>query len=203
MGRKQVRTGKYLLFCLTGLIFSLLTGCALFEKKPDQDRPAISSEEKEKIRQKEALAAVEKKKEETARAHLLKGRTLFAQGDWEGAFLEAQIILAFFPGKTPVEEALFMQGLIHLHPDNPNRELGKALDTMKKVIKDYPNGFLSQQAKAWIGLVTMQEKIGKENEKLTKDHDKLTREFEKMSKMLEEYKKVDIEIERMKREKGR
>jgi hypothetical protein len=203
MGRKQDRTGKHFLFCLTGLIFLLFTGCAFLERLQEQDHPAISSAEKEKIRQREALAAAEKKKEENARAHLLKGRNFFARGDWEGALLEIQLILTFYQGKTPIEEALFMQGLIYLHPDNPKRDSGKGLDSMKRLIKEYPKGFFGQQAKAWIELLMTQEKIDKENEKLARDHEKLTRDLEKISKMLEEYKKVDIEIERKKREKGR
>lgn len=206
MGREQIRTGKHLLFYFTGLILLFLTGCALFEKVQDSTSPA----EKEKIRQKEALAAEEKRKEEAATAHLLKGRELLAQGYWEGAFSENQMIVTTFRGKSLAAEALFMMGLIQLHPDNPNRDIGKGLESMKKVVKDYPNSYFGQYAKAWIGILMMNEKtikenekISKENEKLTKDLEKLLREYEKMSNMLEEYKKVDIEIEGKKREKGR
>jgi hypothetical protein len=199
MGRKQIRTGKYLLFCFTGLIFLFFGGCASFEKIQKPAPPVISPAEKEKIRQREALAAEEKRKEETAWAHLLKGRKLFAQGDWEGALMENQRIVTSFQGKSPMEEALFMIGLIHLHPDNPRKDFNKALEAMRRLIKEHPGSFFSQQAKAWIILLMVQEKTGKENEKLTKDLDKLGREHEKMLKMLEEYKKVDIEIEGKKR----
>ncbi|MBI4763493.1 MAG: hypothetical protein HY787_02660 [Deltaproteobacteria bacterium] len=202
MGRKQIRTGKHLLFCFTGLIFLFFSGCALLEKIQEPSPPVISPAEKEKIRQREALealAAEEKRKEDTARAHLLKGRRLFAQGDWEGAFLENQKIVTGFQGKPLMEEALFMIGLIHLHPDNPHKESGKALEAMRRVVKEHPNGFFSQQARAWIILLMNLEKSNKENEKLTKDLEKLGREHEKMSKMLEEYKKVDIETEGKKR----
>jgi hypothetical protein len=210
MGRKQIRTGKHLLFCFTGLIFLFLTGCALLEKIQEQASPEISQAEKEKILQREARDAEEKRKEETARAHLLKGQKLFAQGDFEGAISENQIIVTFFQGKSPMEEALFMLGLIYAHPDNPNKNFSKALDLMKRVVKEYPASVFVQQAKAWIGLLLINEKAVKENDKLTKENDKLlkeneklTKELEKMSKMLEEYKQVDIEIEGKKREKGR
>ena len=153
--------------------------------------------------QREAAAAEEKKKEETAKAHLLKGRKLFAQGNFEGAYWENQRIVTFFQGSSPVEEALFMLGLIHVHPGNPNKDFGKSLDLMKRLVKEYPNGVFGQQAKAWISFLLMNEKAGKENEKLTKELEKLIREHEKLSKMLEEYKQVDIEIEGKKREKGR
>jgi hypothetical protein len=199
MGRKQIRTGKHLLYCITGLIFLSLNGCALLETIKGPAPVVISPAEKEKIRQKEALAAEEKRKEETARAHLLKGRKLFAQGDWEGSLLENQRIITGFQGKSPMEEALFMTGLIHLHPDNPHKDISKGLEAMRRMVKEQPNSYFSQQAKAWIVLLMIQEKTGKENEKLTKDLERLWREHEKMSKMLEEYKKVDIEIEGKKR----
>ncbi len=81
---------------------------------------------------------------------------------------------------------------------------------MKRLAKEYPNSFFGQEAKAWINILLVNEKVGKENEKLMKEHEKLIKEHEKlikehekMSKMLEEYKQVDIEIEDKKREKGR
>jgi outer membrane protein assembly factor BamD (BamD/ComL family) len=210
MGRKQIRTGKHLLFCYAGLIFLFLNGCAFLEKFQDPDHQDISTVEKEKIRLKEAAVAEEKKKEETAWFHLLKGRKLFAQGDFEGALLENQMITTFFPERSAAEEALFMLGLINAHPGNPKKDFAKALDFLKRMVKEYPNSFFGQQAKGWIGLLLMNEKAGKENEKLIKDHEKLIKEYEKMikeyekmSRMLEEYKQVDIEIEGKKREKGR
>ena len=210
MGRKQIRTGKHLLFCFAGLIFLFLNGCAFLEKIQEPTLPAISPAEKEKILQREAAASEEKKKEETARAHLLKGRKLFAQGDFERSFLENQTIVTVFKGKSPLEEALFMLGLIHVHPGNPNKDYGKSLDLMKRLVKEYPNSFFGQQAKAWIGLLLMNEKAGKENDKFIKEHEKLIKEneklikeHEKLSRMLEEYKQVDIDIEGKKREKGR
>ena len=210
MGRKQIRTRKHLLFCFAGLIFLFLNGCAFLEKILEPDLPPISAAEKEKIRQKEAAAAEEKKKEETARTHLLKGRKFFAQGDFEKSYLENQTILTSFQDQSPVEEAIFMLGLIHVHPGNPNKDYGKSLDFMKRLVKDYPNSFFGQEAKVWISLLLMNEKVSKEHEKLIKEHEKLIKEHEKlikehekMSKMLEEYKQVDIEIEGMKREKGR
>jgi lipid II:glycine glycyltransferase (peptidoglycan interpeptide bridge formation enzyme) len=76
--------------------------------------------------------------------------------------------------------------------------------------RDYPQSFFAQQAKAWLAILQMNEKISKENEKLikenekiSKENEKLIREQEKLSRMLEEYKQVDIEIEGKKREKGR
>ena len=109
-----------------------------------------------------------------------------------------------------MEEAIFMLGLIYSHPGNPNKDLSRSLDFMKRLAKEYPNSFFGQEAKAWINILLVNEKVGKENEKLMKEHEKLIKEneklmkeHEKMSKMLEEYKQVDIEIEDKKREKGR
>ncbi len=125
MGRKQIRTRKHLLFCFAGLIFLFLNGCAFLDKTQEPDLPAISPAEKEKILKREAAVAEEKKREETARAHLLKGRKLFAQGDFEGSYWENHTIITFFQGQSPVEEAIFMLGLIYGHPGNPNKDFSK------------------------------------------------------------------------------
>jgi len=96
-----------------------------------------------------------------------------------------------------------MLGLIYVHPDNPNKNFDKALEIMKRLIKEYPSDVFVLQAKIWIAVLMMNEKAVKDNERLTKENEKLIREHEKMSKMLEEYKQVDIEIEGKKKEKGR
>ena len=203
MGRKQIRTRKHLLFCFAGLIFLFINGCAFLDRIQEPDLPLISSAEKEKIRQREALAAEEKRKEEAARAHLLKGRKLFVQGDFEGSLREYHTVITSFQSQSPMEESIFMLGLIYVHPGNPNKDFGRSLDFMKRLTKEYPNSFFGQEAKVWISILLVNEKAGKEHERLIREHEKLIREHEKMSKMLEEYKQVDIEIEEKKREKGR
>jgi TolA-binding protein len=203
MGRKPIRTRKRFLFCIAGLIFLLINSCALLEKFQGTDQSEISQAEKEK-------KAEEEKKEQVAFRHLLKGRELFTQGDFEGSFRENQAIVSYYPERSFADEALFMIGLIYAHSANPKRDFGKAFDQMRKVIKEYPNSHFAQQAKAWIGVFQINEKINKENEKLSKENEKLNKVneklmkvHEKLSKMLEEYKQVDIEIEDKKREKGR
>jgi hypothetical protein len=210
MGRKQIRTRKHLLFCFAGLIFLFINGCALLDKIQETDQAVISPAEKEKILKREAALAEEKKKEETARTYLLEGRKLFAQGDFQGSLREYHTITTFFQGQSPMEEAIFMHGLIYIHPGNPNKDFARALDFMKRLTKEYPNGFFGQEARVWISILLVNEKVGKEHEKLIKEHEKLVKEneklikeHEKMSKMLEEYKQVDIEIEEKKKEKGR
>jgi hypothetical protein len=217
MGRKQIRTRKHLLFCFAGLIFLFINGCASLDKIQETDQPAISLAEKERTLRREAALAEEKKKEETARAHLLKGRQLFAQGDFEGSLREYHTIITFFKGQSPMEEAIFSLGLIYVHPGNPNKDFVRSLDFMKRLAKEYSNSFFGQEAKVWISILLVNEKVGKEheklmkeneklikeNEKLIRENEKLIREHEKMSKILEEYKQVDIEIEEKKREKGR
>lgn len=210
MGRKPIRAGKCLLFCFAGLIFLLSNACAVLKLIQEPDQQAISLEEKEKILRKEAAATEEKKKEEAAMDHLLKGRKLFIQGDFEGSLRENQMIVSFYHDRSSADEALFMMGLIHAHSANPKKDIGKSFDLMKRLVREYPNSIFAQQAKAWIGIFQLNEKISKENEKISKENEKLSKEnekmikgYEKLSKMLEEYKQVDIEIEEKKREKGR
>jgi hypothetical protein len=210
MGRKSGRAGKYFFLCIASLIFFWIQGCALWEGNREADRPVLSPEEKKKIAEKEAMELELKKKEETAGNYLLTGRNLFIQGDFEGSLREYLMIVAFYPEMIQAQEALFMIGMIHTHSGNPRKNFNKSYEFFTKLTRDYPQSFFAQQAKAWLAILQMNEKIGKENEKLIKENDKISRENEKLireqeklSRMLEEYKQVDIEIEGKKREKGR
>lgn len=155
MGRKRARTGKQICFCLAGLIFIGLAGCAFV--KTFQER-------------------------EEAREALLRGRRLFAQGDYEGSLRENQRALSLSANYPPADEAIFTMGLIYAHAENPRRDQKRALALFRRVVHEYPQGPFAEQAKVWIGVLQM-------NEKLTQ--------------MIEKSKQVDIEIEEKKRSKER
>ncbi|MEW6184486.1 MAG: hypothetical protein AB1585_01955 [Thermodesulfobacteriota bacterium] len=170
----------------------------------------MTLEEKNKIAEKKALELELKKKEDTAGNYLLTGRTKFFQGDLEGALREYSMIVAFYPEMIQSQEALFMIGLIHAHSENPRKDFNNSVEFMKKLMRDHPQSLFAQQAKAWVGILQLNEKLIKENdkhikenEKISKENERLLREQEKLARTLEEYKKVDIEIEGKKREKGR
>jgi tetratricopeptide (TPR) repeat protein len=94
-----------------------------------------------------------------ARERLLRGQKLLAQGDYEGALVENQKVLAPSTYRPPEDEALFNIGLIYAHFDNPKKDYGKSLDCFKRMTKDYPKSPLVEQAKIWIGVLEENEKL--------------------------------------------
>jgi tetratricopeptide (TPR) repeat protein len=130
MGRKQSRRRKYLYFCLAGLIVLVLSGCAAPEK-----------------------IKIEMKPHGEVDHHLLRGRELFAQKDFEGALIEYQEIFPLATHQPPEDEALYTIGLIYVHPENPKRNPTKSLYYFNRVTVDYPQSLWVGQAKVWIGML--------------------------------------------------
>ena len=204
MGRKRTRTGKYICLRIAGLMILFLFGCATVEKTKQRvevgtplsetkERAEVGSvplekpkeqgkaKEPEETREQERTREQEKTREQIkANEYLFRGQKLLTQGDYEGSLRENQKILSVSAYRPPGDEALFNMGLIYAHSGNPKKDYGKSLDFFKKLLKDFPQSPLAEQAKIWIGVL-------QENEKLTQ--------------MLEKSKQVDIEIEERKREK--
>ncbi len=155
MGRKRTRAGKQIYFCLAGLILSGLAGCAFF--RAFQER-------------------------EGAQEALSHGRRLFAQGDYESSLRENQKVLSMSASQSAASEAIFTMGLIYAHAENPKRDPRRALGFFRKVISEHPQSPLADQARVWVGVLQM-------NERLTQ--------------IIEKSKQVDIEIEEKKRTKER
>ena len=192
MGRKRTGKGKYVYFCIASLIILSFSGCATIEKTKQRvevgtplpqtkERVEVESYPSEKTKGQEEIKGKGKTREQVkADEYLLRGQKLLARGDYEGSLRENQKTLSVSAHNPPGDEALFNMGLIYAHSGNPKKDYGKSLEFFKKLLKDYPQSPLVEQAKIWIGVL-------QENEKLTH--------------MLEESKQVDVEIEERKREK--
>jgi outer membrane protein assembly factor BamD (BamD/ComL family) len=163
MGRKQNRAGKYLHLHIACMILFSLLGCVHFEKVK------MNSEEKD------------------AGHYLHNSQKLFVQGDYEGALNKNQEVLSLYAGTRLGDEALFNMGLICAHPGNPKKDHGRSLSFFRRLVKDYPDSPLVQQAKVWIGV--LEENV------------KLNQTIEKLNQTIEKSKEIDLEIEEKKREK--
>jgi tetratricopeptide (TPR) repeat protein len=140
MGRKQSRRRKYLYLCLAGLIFVVLSGCAAPEKIRVEEKPYGE------INQHLFYREVDQ--------HLLRGRELFAQKDFEGALIEYQEhIFPLAAHQPPEDEVLYTIGLIYVHPENPKRNPMKSLYYFNRVTLDYPQSPWAGQAGVWIGML--------------------------------------------------
>lgn len=148
MGRERIRTWKHLCLCIASLIFLLFGGCATLQ---------------------------EMEKERDAREYIVRGQDLLAHGDYEGSLKENQKALSLSGKNPPGDEALFNMGLIYSHYGYSKKDYKKSLGLFRRLVKDYPQSRLVEQAKIWIGVLEIIEKT----------------------------KQVDIEIEEKKKELSR
>ena len=104
--------------------------------------------------------------------------------------------LPFAGNNPPADQALYNTALVYAHPENQKKDYVKSIVIFKRIIKEYPRGPRTEQAKIWV-----QALQDSENSKRAAAN--LTQENEKLKHMIEESKKVDMEIEEKKREKTR
>jgi TolA-binding protein len=177
MGGERARAGKFVYFCAAGLIFFVLSGCMTFKTEFNESTSQeVAPEKASKSEESTPTPAP------TACELLLRSKRFLNRGDYAGSLKESQRVLSM-PGKhSPKDQALFQMGLIYAHVDNPQRDLGKALDCFKRILKDYPKSPLAEEAKVWAGVL---------------------QENEKLSQVIEKSKQVDIAVEEKKREKAR
>jgi tetratricopeptide (TPR) repeat protein len=153
-------------------------------KKIDQLRETIQEMERMKrlVQEPQKGKQPEAKMEEygIGREQLTQGHRLLAQGNYEGAAAENQKILSFSDPRSPKDEALLNLGVIYAHFGNPQRDIEKSIDFLKKLLKNYPKSPLAEQAKMWILIL---------------------QENEELNRLIQKLKQVDIEVEEMKRKR--
>jgi tetratricopeptide (TPR) repeat protein len=137
-----------------------------------KDFPQSSLSEEAKIWT-EVLNTIEETKiklegQRSVHQYLLRNQTLLAKGDYKDALEKNIKVLARNPDRPPGDEALFNMGLIYAHL----KDYKKALESFERLLKDFPQSSLSEEAKIWTGVLNA----------------------------IEETKKVDIEIEEKKKE---
>ena len=159
MGRERTGAGKHVCLYLAGLSFFSLIGCA-----------ALDTGEKREVRE-----------------HLIGGQRFLAKGDYEGALQENQKTLSLAAHGPYGDQALFNLGLIYAHYGNPKKDYGKSIAFFQKLVKEYPESPLIEQAKIWVGVLEANDLLHQVNDKL--------------NEVIKKSKQVDIEIEKKKREK--
>jgi hypothetical protein len=154
MGGKRSGTGQLVYLCIAHLILIWAWSCAPVRPQPPN----------------EAVQAV------------LRGRRLLAQNEFENSAKEFHKALALSANKAPADDAIFHLGLVSVHAGNPKRDNRAALNHFSRLVKEHPQSPWVDQAKAWVAMIQMNEKL---------------------AETLEKSKKVDIEIEEKRRQKER
>lgn len=203
MGRKSGRAGKHLCVCLA-LLVVFVSGCSLLRDWREQ---------------------------RWIRESMLQGHSLFVYGDYDGAFARYREAVALAGHHAPADAAAYNIGLIYAHPNNPQRDNQKAIESFSKVISDYAESPWVEQARIWVGVLQQAEKSKQEAEitreameqskqaiersrqdaekfrlaaeKSKQEVDRTRQEMEKSRQALERANQIDIEIEQKKRERGK
>ncbi|HWO43400.1 MAG TPA: tetratricopeptide repeat protein, partial [Candidatus Eisenbacteria bacterium] len=110
-----------------------------------------------------------------AQSALLEAQSLLSKGDFEGSMRESQRAVTLAKEQPPSDAATFNMGLIYAHPKNPKKDNKRAIGFFNRVIKNFPESPLVEQARIWVGVLDGVEKL----------------------------KQVDLEIEEKKRDRGR
>ncbi|MDD5723563.1 MAG: tetratricopeptide repeat protein [Syntrophales bacterium] len=105
----------------------------------------------------------------------MRGRDLLAGHEYGRSLEENKKALSLSGKKPPGDEALFNMGLIYSHYGYSQKDYEKSLGLFKRLVTEYPQSRLVEQAKIWIGVLEVIEKT----------------------------KQVDIEIEEKKKELSR
>jgi outer membrane protein assembly factor BamD (BamD/ComL family) len=117
-------------------------------------------------------------------------------GQYDASINENIKVLSIAPNGPPGDEAIFTIGLIYAYPKYQKKDHGKAVTSLTKIIKEYPQSRWSGHAKILLDII-------QENEKLKRVSAEANQENEKLKNMFEQSKKVDLEVEEKKREKAR
>ncbi len=84
---------------------------------------------------------------------LLQSQKLISEGNFEGALKENEHIMSLFTKEPPGDQAIYNMGLIYAHYTNPGQDFNKSLIYFEKLIEEYPQSPLTEQARIWAGLL--------------------------------------------------
>ena len=166
-----------------------------------------------------------------SRELMLQGHSLFVHGDYEGAVKKYREAMILARHHAPADAASYNIGLVYAHPNNPERDNLKAIESFSKVISDHAQSPWVEQARIWVGVLQQAERSAQEAklsrevieqsketiersrqdaekfklaaEKSKQEVDRTRQEMEKSRQLLERANQIDIEIEQKKRERGK
>ncbi len=175
MGRKYIGTGKHIYFYITFLIcFMIFVYIASAENARAQTTP-----------------------KDGPRWRLLKADD--SQGNKQDTSSPDKIL--------PNDEELFNTGMSYADPGNPAKDYNKSITTFKKLITEHPQGAWAYRSHVVSEVLQENTKLRKlsgdlqlENAKTRKQNADLQQENAKLKEIIEQSKKVDIEIEKKKRD---
>jgi tetratricopeptide (TPR) repeat protein len=128
---------------------------------------------------------MDSKPPEEAQGYLLRGQKLLSQKDFEGALIEYEKVLSLSPRQPPEDQALFNIAMVYVHFGNPKRDYKKSIDFFLRILNEYPESHLVEQAKIWVGVLMESVESIKKIERLYET----IQNMEKIKRALQELQK--------------
>ena len=135
-------------------------------------------------------------------------KKLMNEGDYEEALQESNEVLRVYPHSMG-DRALYIIGLLYVHPENPNRDYGLSLEYFESVIEEFPESPLQNETKIWIEVIqeigTLQRDLVQANVNIEQNNKKISMlesHIKELKGQIEELKKVDLGIEERKRQES-
>ncbi len=140
-------------------------------------------------------------------------KTFMFEGDYNSSILYNKKVLdQFF--KSLGDQALFQMGMTYVHPENPNLDNQKSLESFEKIIEEFPKSSIRDEA--WIWSLVLQKIIKSdkeyvrlkqqkhiENNKRLDDllhkNESLRHQIEGLKSQIKKLKEIDLGIEDKKR----
>jgi len=182
MGRKQTGPGQFIYFSIALLIFSLLSNCVGSEKIM---APKTEGDARKTGKPEESSKSLV--------ADLERAAKLYSQGDYDGSFRETERVLSLSGKKSPGDRALFNLALIYAASENPKKDYEKALLFFQRMIRDFPQSPLVEEAKTWA-------KVLQENERSRQENERLRQESKRLRQVIEQSREVDLLVDKKKKE---
>jgi outer membrane protein assembly factor BamD (BamD/ComL family) len=100
---------------------------------------------------------------------------MLSRGDYQGALKENKKVLSLNNSSSPADQALFNIGLIYAHYGNPDKDYLESIHYFEKLIQKHPESPLVEQAKIWVNVLNIIEKVKQVDIEIDKKKRELTR----------------------------
>ncbi|HBH62637.1 MAG TPA: hypothetical protein DDX85_13055 [Nitrospiraceae bacterium] len=111
----------------------------------------------------------------SAEEYFLRGMNMLSSGDYQGSQKENKKVLSLYNTAPPADQALFNIGLIYAHYGNPDKDYLESIQYFEKLIQKYPGSPLVEQAKIWLNVLNIIEKVKQVDIEIDKKKRELTR----------------------------
>ena len=144
-----IMTRSFICGLVAAMLVLGLSGCAAlqYEQVKEEKRAQVSQEE------------IKEEAPGPAELHLSAADDLLEKGDFEGSLKEDQKALTLAGKQPPGDTALYNMGLIYVHYKNPNKNYEKAKAMFDRIVREYPDSPLAEEAKIWAGVLQVIEKL--------------------------------------------